>query len=107
MTDLILLQQYDNLRKLLLDYGLSYWEANDTLATLDSLIVVGIANELAGKMPKDQRRNLNSFIATKPTSEQLCLFLGVTKEQYNRMHLTKLKEHAEKLPLSLQNKPAS
>jgi len=92
------IELYDKIRNFFISQGMDYWKAHDNLAIIDAALILETTNELVGKLTVSQRDKLAKFLDTKPTSEQICLFLGVTLQEFEKIHREKLERSLKKLP---------
>lgn len=93
-----IIQNYDQIRNYLIDKGTDYFEAQENIASLDAYLVVEIVDELVGKMTPKEIERLNTFTSTKPTPEQICLFLGISIDEFEKLLEEKLSVIVQRLP---------
>lgn len=97
-----LIKLYQQAVMLLIEKGTDYWEAQRSIMALDGYVVAEIAESLISRVKEDSYDRLEKFLATKPSPEQMSLYLGITQEEFDKLHLNKFKESLIKIQLSMK-----
>lgn len=84
----------------LLSQGVGFWLACENTKSIDAFVLISVVDDIMAKLGLDDKtqERIRRFVATGPTTEQLCLFLGTTKEDFEKEHERKLAQVVTLLP---------
>jgi|GEM_PF-6485906 len=93
-----IIQLYDLIRNYLINKGTDYFETQENIAQLDAYLVVEVINELIGSKSPQEIEKIRNYAATQPTPEQICLFMGLDLNEFEKRHLLKLQTIVNRIP---------
>lgn len=96
------IELYDKVRTMLMEQGLSYWEAFEAVRELDLYVYNLVCREIVSGLDEEKHKELEKLMEINTPVEVISEFLGITMEEMQSKYAQKLEEYVIGFPAKLE-----